>query len=314
MCALRIGVIGGGYWGSKHAEKVKVLEGNGEGVKLSCIVDIREEVKKLAEKLECDYYPAIDFALDVIDACIVAVPASFHFDVVRRLLEEGKHVFVEKPMTLEKRKGEELLRMAEEKKLVLTVGHIEKLNPAFEKAREMLSFPLYIEGERLSPFSKRGTDVDVVYDLMIHDLEILLSIMGGDAEVIEAVGAKVLTDKIDIAKVFLRFDKGAFADLTASRVSMKKMRKLRFFERDLYLSIDFVEPSLEMVRMENDTLIPYFYSFEERDVLLEEVRGFVNRIRDGWDVEEVKSAVEAIGLAEKIVERIYFNLENVSAG
>lgn len=311
MCALKIGIVGGGYWGSKHAQKVKMLEGDGEGIELSCIVDIREDVKKLSDALNCNYYSSVDDALDVMDACIVAVPAISHFEIVKKLLEEGKHVFVEKPLTLKKESGESLLKIAKEKGLVLFVGHLEKLNPAFEKASEILSSPLYIEGHRLSPFSKRGTDVDVVYDLMIHDIEILLAITGTEARVIEAIGAKVLTEKVDIAKAVLRFNNGTFADLTASRVSMKKMRKLRFFEKHLYLSIDFVESSLEIVKKEKDVLIPYYYSLAQKDILLEEVREFVNKIKNGWNTRELDSVIGAIGLAEKVVERIYFNLENV---
>jgi predicted dehydrogenase len=239
---LRVAVIGAGTMGRHHANKVAELAHSGGGVCLAGVADIDgERAAAVAKALGTRAVTDRRELLTQADAAIVAVSAVSHFEVVRDALLAGLDVLVEKPIAATLEEAEALVALAERADRVLQVGHQEWFNAALRVVRERIEAPRFAEIHRLGPFSERGTDVDVVRDLMIHDLEILQQLLGEEPERIDAVGVPVLTNHVDIANARLTFGNRCVANLTASRVSMTPMRKFRLFQRDAYFSIDFLE-------------------------------------------------------------------------
>ncbi len=236
MKLVRTGVIGVGHLGQHHARHWASLPGS----KLVGVLD-RDPVrgKLIAERHEVRCFPSLTELLREVDAVSVAVPTSAHFAVAKACLQAGKHVLVEKPIATTLDEGRELVRLAKSMARVLQVGHSERFNPIMPIVRPFIGRPVFVEGHRLSPFGERGTDVDVVLDLMIHDLDMLLSFQPGTVEEIRAAGVPVLSPTVDIANVRIMFASGCVANLTASRVSTNKMRRLRLFQRDSYVGIDY---------------------------------------------------------------------------
>ncbi len=233
---LRVGVVGVGHLGQHHARIYAGLP----GVSLMGVCDLDEiRGKKIAGERGVPFFPALEFLLPLVDAVSVAVPTSSHFSVVSACLRAGCHVLVEKPITRQVDEGEQLVALARSIGKILHVGHVERFNPIIEVIRPLIQSPGFIECHRLSPFQPRGTDVDVVRDLMIHDLDILLSLGLGSIRKIDARGLPVLTDFPDVANVRIEFDQGCIATLTASRISTGRLRKLRIFQPDRYISVDF---------------------------------------------------------------------------
>ena len=233
---LRAGVIGVGHLGQHHARLYASLPGS----RLIGVMDqSAERAQAIADRHGARAFPSIDELLSHVDVVSVAVPTSAHHSVAKTCLLAGKHVLVEKPLAVTPAEAQELVRLANQKQCRLQVGHSERFNPVMQVMRPYIGRPVFIECHRLSSFSERGTDVDVVLDLMIHDLDMVLSFNPGPVEDVQAAGVPVLSSTIDIANARIQFKSGCVANLTASRVSTNKMRRLRLFQHDNYVSIDF---------------------------------------------------------------------------
>jgi predicted dehydrogenase len=234
--SIRVGVIGAGHLGRYHAlNYVQIPDANLIGV-----VDLDPSRAELvAKESKSRVFQSLPDLLAEADAVSVAVPTDGHFETVRSVLDAGKHCLVEKPITRTVQEADQLIRLAEKKGVVLHVGQIERFNPAlFVLDRDRLR-PEFIEAHRLAPFNPRGTEVAVILDLMIHDIDVILSLVRSPVASVDASGVAVVSDSIDIANARIRFENGAVANLTASRISQKKMRKMRLFQKDAYISIDF---------------------------------------------------------------------------
>ena len=187
-------------------------------------------------------------AVDVID---VVTPTNAHFEVAKKVITSGKHLFIEKPITSTYKEAEELIVLAKEHKVKGQVGHVERFNPAFRAIKDKIEQPMFIEAHRLAEFNPRGTDVPVVLDLMIHDIDVILSVVKSEVKNVYASGVSVISETPDIANARIQFENGCVANLTASRISLKNMRKARFFQRDAYISVDFLERNCEVVKMKD---------------------------------------------------------------
>lgn len=236
MTALKAGVIGVGHLGQHHARLYASLP----GAQLVAVTDQSiDRAQLIADRHGVRAIRSLDELLPLVEVVSVAVPTSAHYAVAKTCLLAGKHVLIEKPIAVTPAQGHELVQLARQQGRCLQVGHSERFNPVMQVMRPHIGRPVFIECHRLSSFSERGTDVDVVLDLMIHDLDLVLSFNPGPVEDIQAAGVPVLSSTIDIANARIQFKSGCVANLTASRVSMNKMRRLRIFQQDKYISIDF---------------------------------------------------------------------------
>lgn len=318
---VRAAVIGVGYLGKFHAQKYKALD----TAELVVVCDVNEtQGRAVAEEAGATWYPSYKDIIGLVDVVTIATPTSTHFEVAKFFLENGVHVHVEKPMTATVAEGRELVKLAAERNLKLQVGHVERFNSAFISARERLKAPKYLEAHRLAPFKPRGVDVDVVLDLMIHDLDVVLTLVGpAEVKRISAVGTPVLTKVVDIASARIEFSTGAVANLTASRVSQTGMRKLRVFQPNQYLSIDFAGGEIHLtekigewsfddqgqVNIDNLPLSFDSWSMEKSDALLAETRSFVDSVlKNQPSVVSGQDGLRALELAEQIREDIYERL------
>lgn len=250
MQKLRVGVIGVGHLGQHHARLYATLP-------TSTLIGVTDQDSKrgqlIADKHRVRFYSEMAALLREVDAVSIAVPTSAHHAVAKRCLDAGVHVLVEKPITVTLAEATELIEAARACGRVLQVGHIERFNPAIRAVRSQINRPGFIECHRLSPFGERGTDVDVVLDLMIHDLDMVLSFHPGAVEEVRAAGVPVLSSTIDIANARIAFASGCVANFTASRVSTMRMRKLRLFQRDSYLSVDYQARQAAILRRQLGT-------------------------------------------------------------
>ncbi len=245
MTALRAAVIGAGYLGRFHAQKYAAIE----RVELVGIADPDERARNaVAGELGCQPFSDHRQLLGSVDAVSVVTPTPMHHRVAGDFLKAGAHVLVEKPITVTVQEARDLVALAAAGGKVLQVGHLERFNPVILALEGILDRPRFIESNRLAPFKARGTDVSVVLDLMIHDIDLIQNIVGSPVASIDAVGAPVFSGETDIANARLRFENGCVADVTASRISMKAERKLRIFQEDAYLSIDLQQKVLTLVR------------------------------------------------------------------
>lgn len=236
MTPIRAGVIGVGHLGQHHARLYASLP----GAQLIGVADQSvERAQMVADRHGARVFRTVDELLPHVDVVSVAVPTSSHYAVAKACLQAGKHVLVEKPIAVTPGEAQELVQLAKQRGCCVQVGHSERFNPLMALMRPHIGRPVFIECHRLSSFSERGTDVDVVLDLMIHDLDLVLSLNPGPVEEVRAAGVAVLSSSNDIANARIQFQSGCVANLTSSRVSMNKMRRLRLFQRDNYLSIDF---------------------------------------------------------------------------
>ncbi len=308
---LRAGVVGVGHLGKFHAEKYAKIP----GVALVGLADTDEQrVNTLAQQFSTAAYTDYRDLFGKIDCVSIAVPTQLHHLVARDFLLRGIDVLVEKPITAHGSDGRKLVELADSAGRILQVGHLERFNPALRSLNEILTAPRFIECHRVAPFVERGTDVDVVRDLMIHDLDVILSLVHSPVMSREAFGVPVLTEAPDIANVRLRFESGCIANVTASRVALKRERKMRIFQPEAYIVIDYGEQNIRICRRQTPgggEQIPNL-SFEERsagshDALEEEIRAFVvsvkNRARpivsgvDGLQaLEEAENIVAALEL------------------
>jgi predicted dehydrogenase len=243
---LKIGVIGAGHLGKFHLNNWAVIE----GVQLIGFCDTDEANAKLVEeKYNIPAYSDAEKLMDDCDAVDIVAPTTSHFELCQAAIRKGKHVFVEKPLANTVDEARQLVKLAKEANIKFQVGHVERFNPAFLALQDQVLQPMFIEVHRLAQFNPRGTDVSVILDLMIHDIDIILSLVKSNVNYISANGVAVMSDTPDIANVRIEFDNGCVANLTSSRISMKKMRKMRLFQKDAYIGIDFLEKKTEIIKL-----------------------------------------------------------------
>ena len=249
MKKLRVGVIGVGHLGSLHAKMFAAIP-SAEPVGVMDLDASRSGA--IAGELGIASFRSVSDLLKEVEAVSIAASTPAHFEIAKRAIESGVHVFVEKPITSTIGQAEELVALARERRIKVQVGHIERFNPALLALEKYRLQPMFIESHRLAQFNPRGADVDVVLDLMIHDIDIIVSLVHSPVEAIEANGVAVVSDTIDIANARLRFGNGCVANVTASRISQKKMRKMRLFQKDAYISVDFSDGVAEVFRLRGD--------------------------------------------------------------
>lgn len=308
MTKLKCAVIGVGYLGRFHAQKYKLIE----SVDLVAVSDSRpERGHEIAKELSVEFVGDYKKLKGQVDAVTVAASTSSHYEIAKWCLENNISVFVEKPITVNSVEAKDLCDIAKKKNLTLQVGHVERFNPAMVSAKKVLRKPLFIEVHRLAPFTPRGADVDVVLDLMIHDLDVICSLVDSPVKHISAVGVPVLTKLVDIANARLEFASGAIVNVTASRVSQQTIRKFRVFEKDKYLSLDFGKGSVDFLTKTGEwtpDTIPLnheTWSLEKGDALLAETQSFVECVRGKLrPVVNGEDGLAALQLAERIIENI----------
>ena len=281
---LRIGVVGVGHLGRFHVQKYADMA----DVELVGIVDINpKQAQEIADQYHTRVFATAAELYQQVDAVSVVVPTVDHYQVACQALNAGIHVLLEKPIAATVAEAEGLVQLAEEKQLILQIGHLERFNPAFAAGREITRQPRFLEVHRLSPFSFRSVDIDVVLDLMIHDLDLVLCLVKSPISEIFAVGVPVLSDQVDIANVRIHFTNGVVCNLTASRVSIQKERKIRLFQPDVYISMDLANFSLvqaEKKELEYYSPIPDIrvrkHEYPEADSLKLEIESFVQSVRE----------------------------------
>jgi predicted dehydrogenase len=301
---VRAGVVGVGYLGAFHAEKYASLD----GVQLIGVVDAnRQRAEEVGARVGA---PAlIDYRelLGRVECVSLAVPTPAHYPLAADLLAHGVDVLVEKPIAETAAQGRRLADLAAERRRILQVGHLERFNPAIRSLAGVLTRPRFIECHRLAPFTERGTDVDVIRDLMIHDLDVILSVVSEPIERVEAVGVPVLSETVDIANVRLRFRGGTIANITASRVALKRERKIRFFQADTYVSVDYGDRSIRICRRLPalgdglPTIDVSEETFTDADPLFDEIEAFVHSVRTRErPLVDGETALRALEAAERI--------------
>ena len=309
MKLIRTGVIGTGYLGKFHADKYSELIES----ELVGIVDTDyEAAQTISNRLNVPAFKSYEELFDRVDAVSIVVPTELHHKIAKDFLLKGIDVLVEKPMTTTLKEAEDLIETAKKNKCVLQVGHLERFNAAVLALNNVIKQPLFIESHRLAPFKDRGTDVDVILDIMIHDIDIILNIVGSPVKAIHAVGVPVVSsENNDIANVRLEFESGCVANVTASRISAKEMRKIRIFQHDKYLSIDYAAQQVEVYGKtdsdEHDTpQITYDQiDIKQGDSLKEEIRSFLNAVKSR-SIPEVpgEAGKNALKIALEIVKQI----------
>lgn len=314
MDKIRAGVIGVGYLGRFHAQKYAALP----DVELVGVVDAdHARAEDVAREVESTAYTEFTDLLGRVDVVSIVVPTNLHFDVAKTCLEAGVHILLEKPVTQTVEEADELIRIARDKKLVFQVGHLERFNPAVVALGDVLKNPMFIESHRLSPFKSRGTDVNVVLDLMIHDIDIILNMVKSPVESINSVGVPVLSEEVDIANARLQFANGCVANVTASRVSREPMRRIRIFQPDAYVSIDYQSRKIGIFRKGGQGIpVPVIPNvtmeescFSQGDALLDEITSFVHSVREDLPPvvsgEDGKRALEvALWITRKLFHEV----------
>lgn len=330
MEKLKIGVIGTGHLGQLHTKMFQQIS----NCELIGIYDSNpDNLNHVAKEYNVKAFGSINELLDNVDAVSIAVTTSAHFQVAEKCLGNNKHVFIEKPITTLISEGEKLVKTAADKKLIIQVGHIERFNPALLAVEQYIIQPMFMQSDRLAQFNPRGTDVAVVLDLMIHDIDIILSFVKSDVEKIDANGVAVVSDNIDIANARIQFVNGAVANVTASRISQKKMRKMRLFQKDNYISLDFIAGVAEVYRLvpADQQLLTPAISFgeigvgdkkkrviyeqpeiKEVNALKYELEIFVNSVIAGKSpVVTGEDGLRALKIAQIIIEKIEESKVNV---
>ena len=310
MKKLRVGVIGVGYLGKFHAEKYAHMD----HVDLVGVVDtVKDNAVNVARKLGTTAYLDHKDLFGKVDAVSIVVPTPLHFDISSDFLKNNVDVLIEKPMTTTLEEADELIRISESRNLMIQVGHLERFNPAVIALQDIVNQPMFIESHRLSVYNERGTDVSVVLDLMIHDIDIILNFVKSDIKNIHAAGIPVISEHVDIANARLEFANGCVANVTASRISTKNERKIRLFQRDAYVSVDFAHHEITVIQKHGQEglvdLIPGMeikqLCFTKGDALEDELKSFVKAVMTRKP-PEVTGQVgrEALTMALSIMEQI----------
>ena len=312
MKRIRIAIIGIGHLGARH---LKVYSEIQDQVELIGVCDIQKErTLKLAEHHHVPFYEDYRQLAGKIDAVNICVPTSLHHEVARFFLQNGVHVFIEKPITSTVDQAQELIDLAKQKKRKLQVGHIERFNAAFQSIKHFTRNPLFIECHRLNKFPNRSLDIGVVMDLMIHDIDIVLGLIFSPIRQIHAVGASILTPLEDIASVRLIFENGCVCNLTASRVSEDVMRKIRLFQENTYISLDYVKQEAYIYKKHDHQILKHSLPIEKEEPLRKELEHFCECIReDKTPLISGKEAQEALKVALAITQQIWDNRKNISS-
>ena len=262
---LKVGVLGAGHLGKIHLR----LLNQSERYELVGFYDPnQEQAQKVVAEFGYTYFDSIDKLIEAVEVVDIVTPTLSHYECAMKAIAAKRHIFIEKPITSTVEEAEEIYHLLEDNHLKGQVGHVERFNPAFLAAKSSIENPMFIEVHRLAEFNPRGTDVSVVLDLMIHDIDVLLSVVHSPVKHIEASGVAVISKSPDITNARIEFENGCVANLTASRISMKNMRKSRFFQRDAYISVDFLEKKVEVVRMKDAPEHP-----NEYDMILQNAEG-----------------------------------------
>jgi len=320
---LKIGVFGTGHLGKFHLNNWKEIP----GVKITGFYDPDDTIaKEVTEKYHLKRFTNEDELIEASDAIDIVTPTQFHFSLCEKAIKKSKHVFVEKPMVNTMEEAKTLVKLVQESKIKFQVGHVERFNPAFLAAKTLELKPMFIEVHRLAQFNPRGTEVSVILDLMIHDIDVVLSLVKSDVKTISASGVAVMTDTPDIANVRIEFNNGCVANLTSSRISMKKMRKVRLFQKDAYIGIDFLEKKTEVIKLRHPSDKDVF-SFDietpngvktiaianpvapEVNAIKRELEEFVSAINNNTQtiVNEI-DGYRAMEVAHQILQKINYNL------
>ncbi len=321
---LKVGVVGVGHLGKIH---LKILLGMKQ-VKVVGFYDVdKDAAAEVAVEFDVTDFPTVDSLIDSVDIVDIVAPTTTHYEIALKTIRSSKHFFIEKPLAATVDEAKELVKLATEAKVKIQVGHVERFNPAYIAAGDHIENPMFIENHRLALFNPRGTDVSVVMDLMIHDLDIVLHTVKSSVKRISASGVAVVSDTPDIANARIEFDNGCVANLTASRMSMKNMRKTRFFQKNAYVSVDFLNKKTEVIKMkqvekETDPLAMYinlkekgikqiYYlnpEIKENNAIEQELISFVYAIEhDTKPAVTIEDGYEALAVAQEIVEKIKMN-------
>ena len=316
---IKIGVFGVGHLGKFHLNNWKEIE----DVELAGFFDPDDEMaKNVEEKYSIRRFHSAEELMDLCDAVDIVAPTIYHFDLCALALRKGKHVFVEKPLAHTMEEARALVKLAKESNVKFQVGHVERFNPAFLSLKDYTLEPMFIEVHRLAQFNPRGTDVSVILDLMIHDIDIILRLVNSNVNYISANGVAVMSDTPDIANVRIEFDNGCVANLTSSRISMKKMRKMRLFQRDAYIGIDFLEKKTEVIRLEvpgdknvfsfdidtnsgKKTIAIANPEVKDNNAIKMELELFISAIKNNEDTQvTISHGFEAMEVAHNILQKI----------
>jgi predicted dehydrogenase len=318
---LKAGLVGAGHLGKIHlrllnqSDKYEFVGFHDKDV---------ENGKKIEAELGYKYFENFDDLLDQIEMLDIVTPTLYHYDYALKAIAKGLHFFIEKPITHTLEQAEEILYKCRENGIKAQVGHVERYNPAFMATKEYIKDPMFIEIHRLAEFNPRGTDVSVVLDLMIHDLDILLSMVKSKVKIIHASGVCVVSKTPDIANARIEFENGCVANLTTSRISMKAMRKSRFFQKDAYISVDFLEKKAEVIKMQDAPEVPTpfdmiienaegeknqilfeYPNIQPNNAILDELNSFADAITENKNVEvSLEDGTEALKVALEIMKLI----------
>ncbi len=316
---LKAGVLGAGHLGKIH---LKLLN-QSEKYQLVGFYDANKKAaRQITDEFGYKSFPTMEALIDACDVIDVVTPTIYHFDCAKKVITAGKHLFIEKPITQTVEEAEKLLLLASKHKVQGQVGHVERFNPAFMAVRDKIENPMFIEAHRLAEFNPRGTDVPVVLDLMIHDIDAILSVVNSEVKNVFASGVSVISETPDIANARIEFENGCVANLTASRISMKKMRKARFFQRDAYISVDFLEKNCEVVKMKDAPKKPddfamiltnaegvkkqiYFDNpkIDNNNAILDELETFADAINNGTTpIVTLQQGTNALKVAMQVIE------------
>lgn len=322
---LKAGVLGAGHLGKIH---LKLLQ-QSERYELVGFYDPSvENAKKVSEEFGYHSFDSVEELIASVDVVDIVTPTLSHFECAKMAIENGCHIFIEKPITNTVLEAEAIRTLASQKHIRGQVGHVERFNPAFTAVKDMIGTPMFIETHRLAEFNPRGTDVPVVLDLMIHDIDIILSVVKSPVKNVHASGVSVISETPDIANARIEFENGCVANLTASRISMKNMRKSRFFQRDAYISVDFLDKKSEVVRMKDAPESPdefamilqnaegvrkqiYFDNPEvtPNNAILDELESFADAIEnDRTPIVSLEQGTNALRVAQQIID--CFDKEN----
>jgi predicted dehydrogenase len=314
---LKAGVVGYGHLGKIHTK----LLFQSENYKLIGVYDINTELSnEIAKEYGCNAYTSFEEMLNDIEVLDIVTPTPFHFNYAKKAIVKGIHLFIEKPVCSNTEESTELLRLSESNNIKIQVGHVERFNPAYIAVEENISKPMFIESHRLAKFNPRGTDVSVVLDLMIHDIDIILKSVKSPVKTISSNGISVISDSPDIANARIEFENGCVANLTASRVSLKNMRKIRFFQSGKYISVDFLNREAEVIEIdEKKSELPimileaengkkkkiYFSKPEisENNAILDELNSFALSIKNNEKPRvDISDGHNALDVAVKIIK------------
>jgi len=319
---LKIGVLGAGHLGKIHIRLIQELK---EEFELVGFYDPEDEIaEKVTEQFGIKRFNTPEELIENVDCLDIVTPTIAHYEMASKALKSFRHVFIEKPVTQTVEEAVSLLKIATEANVKVQVGHVERFNPAFIQVKEKINRPMFIETHRLAQFNPRGTDVPVVLDLMIHDIDIVLSVVKSKVKSVSASGVAVVSDTHDITNARIEFENGCVANLTASRISMKNMRKSRFFQKDAYISVDFLEKRSEILHMEDieGEISPFDVVLElgngkknkkimfekpepmELNAIKEELRNFYEAItQDKTPVVSIEDGLEALKVATEVLEK-----------